>query len=586
MRFLSYKLKACFFFFMCCCTVSIFAQKNDADTARIQKEEDFYKLFTVPVPRHVELEVGGMALMPNGELAVCTRHGEVWMISNPYMMNGTQPVYRLFAQGLHEALGLNYLNHDLYVTQRSELTRLRDLDGDGEADEYKTICQWPLAGNYHEYAYGPIMDKQGNFYVTLNLGWTTHGVSLSKWHGWMLKIDSTTGKLTPFAVGFRSPAGFNFNKEGDIFYSENQGDWVGSGYIAHVEQGNFMGNPEGLRWTGEPNSPLKLKASDIPDDDEPKYEAAKKVPQLKIPAVWFPHTILGISTSGILLYDSAGKMGPFEGQLFVGDQGQSKIMRVALEKVKGVYQGVVFPFREGYMSGIVRLAWGADGSMFAGMTSRGWGSTGPALFGLQRLEWNGKIPFEMKTVKAEPDGFEIEFTQPVDVKRARDVNSYELTSFTYKYHHQYGSPVINEGSCPIRAISVSGDKMKVRLVVDSMRLGYIHEIKATGLRSADNFTLLHNFGYYTLNNFPEGDKMEITAENKVEKSAMNHEHMDMSGKTKAVKPAAASVKHLTKMPADWTKGAEQTIALNPASGIKIQPHFGDRESGNKSEADI
>ena len=44
-------------------------------------------------------------------------------------------------------------------------------------------------------------------------------------------------------------------------------------------------------------------------------------------------------------------MGPFEGQMMVGDQGHSKIMRVFQEKVNGVYQGVCFPFREGFASG-------------------------------------------------------------------------------------------------------------------------------------------------------------------------------------------------------------------------------------------
>lgn len=565
MSLANYRYLPLYFFVTCC--LHCLSANSQTDTARLQKEEDFYRIYTVPVPRNVELEVGGMTLLPSGALAACTRHGEVWVINNPYAKNGTAPTYHLFAQGLHEALGLNYVKNELYVTQRSELTRLRDLDGDGEADEYKTICQWPLSGNYHEYAYGPIMDKQGNFYVTLNLGWTTHGISLSKWHGWMLKIDST-GKYTPFAVGFRSPAGFNFNTSGDIFYAENQGDWVGSGYIAHVEQGNFMGNPEGLRWTDEPNSPIKLKASDIPDTDEPKYEVAKRVPQLKTPAVWFPHTILGISTSGILPQDSSGNMGPYAGQLFVGDQGQSKIMRVDLEKVKGRYQGVVFPFREGFMSGIVRLIWGADGSMFVGMTSRGWGSTGPALYGLQRLEWTGKTPFEMKTVKAKPDGFEIEFTQPVDEKRARDASSYELTSFTYKYGHHYGSPVINQGACPLRAISVSPDKLKVRLVVDSMRLGYIHEIRAAGVRSADNVALLHNYGYYTLNELPDGDKLPITAENKVAAASV-HDNMKMDNKA-AVKPASVkSSKHQTRQPSDWTKGPDQTIQLNPVPGLKF-----------------
>lgn len=552
------------------CSMLSFSQ--DEDTARLQKEDDFFKIATVPIPNYVELEVGGMTFMPDGQLAVCTRRGEIWTISNPYMRNGAAPRYHKFAQGLHEALGLNYINGELYATQRSELTKLKDVDGDGEADEYKTVYTWPLAGNYHEYAYGPIADKQGNLYVTLNLGWTDRGESLSKWHGWMLKIDST-GKMKPFATGFRSPAAIGFNKDGDIFYAENQGDWVGSGYIAHVEEGDFLGNPEGLKWAGLPESPVKLRMSDIPDTDEPKYDVAKRVPGLKTPAVWFPQSILGISTSGILNYDDKGRMGPFKDQLFVGDQGQSKIMRVALEKVKGVYQGVAFPFREGFNSGILRLLWGADGSMFVGMTSRGWGSTGPQPFGLQRLEWNGKTPFEMRTIKAQPDGFEIEFTQPVDIKRAKNASAYQITGFTYKYGHKYGSPVINQGSCPIKAINVSSDGLKVRLVVDSLRLGYIHEIKAEGIRSADNFALLHNVGYYTLNQFPDGDKMAITAENKVEQKPMaTHDH-NMAA-TKPAKPTTAakpktSAKHLTKQPAEWTKGPDQTITITPVPNLKF-----------------
>jgi len=181
-----------------------------------QTESDFYKINTVQIPKDIELEVGGMVLLPNDVLVVCTRHGEVWMITNPYANGGKAPQYHLFAEGLHEALGINYINGDIYVTQRSELTRLRDTDGDGEADEYKTIYSWPLSGNYHEYAYGPILDKEGNMVVTLNLGWIGKGASLSKWHGWMLKITAD-GKMKPFAAGFRSPAGFALNSKRRYF---------------------------------------------------------------------------------------------------------------------------------------------------------------------------------------------------------------------------------------------------------------------------------------------------------------------------------------------------------------------------------
>ncbi|MBX2923474.1 MAG: hypothetical protein KF746_14830 [Chitinophagaceae bacterium] len=549
------------------------AQNDDTDTARIQKEEDFYTITTIPVPRHVELEVGGMVFMPGDKLAICTRRGEVWIITNPYMRNGEPPQYKLFARGLHEALGMNLIGDHLYVVQRSEITRLRDIDADGEADEYKTVFTRPLAANYHEYAYSTIADADGNMVVTLNLGWTDHAESLSRWDGWMLKVD-TAGNVKPFATGFRSPAGMGFNKEGDIFYAENQGDWVGSGYIAHVAEGDFMGNPEGLKWAAEPGSPVKLRAKDIPDTDEPKYDVAKRVPGLKVPAVWLPHSIMGISTSDILLYDDKGKMGPFEQQLFVGDQGQSKIVRVALEKVKGIYQGVVFPFKEGFSCGILRMKWGSDGSMLVGMTNRGWGSWGTEPFGLQQLVWNGKIPFEMKTIKAMPDGFEIEFTRPVDIARAKAAD-YAVTSFTYKYGHKYGSPVINESSRLIKAVNISKDGMKIRLVADSLKQGYIHEVKVEGIRSSDNYLLLHNVGYYTLNEIPDGEKLEITDENRVVAKQVASLEDDTEQKTagtvkpakKSTVPEAAASKRILKQPDSWTKGADQTIVLTPANNL-------------------
>ena len=164
-------LQTCIYILLISSPLIIEAQNKSKSATHLQKEENFYEIKTLPIPENIALEVGGMAFLPNDKLAVSTRHGEVWIISNPYMKNGMMPKYKLYAQGLHEALGLNYIKGDLYLTQRSELTRLRDLDNDGEADEYKTVYSWPLSGNYHEYAYGPILDKDGKMVVNLNLAW-------------------------------------------------------------------------------------------------------------------------------------------------------------------------------------------------------------------------------------------------------------------------------------------------------------------------------------------------------------------------------------------------------------------------------
>ena len=356
---------------------------------QVPQESDYYRIDTVPIPQDVVLEVGGMSFTPDGRLGVATRRGELWLIDDPVMAGSSPPHFQRFAYGLHEALGLAWHNGAFYTAQRGELTRLVDTNGDATADHYKTVYAWPLEGNYHEYSYGPLILKDGSMVVALNLGWIGYGASLSKWRGWMLSIDGD-GQMTPIATGMRSPAGMGTNVEGELFYAENQGDWVGSGYITHVETGDFVGNPAGLRWTDEPDSPLSLKPEDIPDTGRPLFEIAKEIDALKPPAVWFPHTILGISTSDILPDTTGGRFGPFEGQLFVGDQGHSKIARVYLEKVQGVYQGAAIAFREGFASGVLRMAWDPEGGMMVGQTSRGWAATGGRPYALQRLVWTGK----------------------------------------------------------------------------------------------------------------------------------------------------------------------------------------------------
>lgn len=475
------------------------------DSILYPKEEDFYLIQTLEIPEHIKLEVSGMALLPNDQLAVTTRRGEVWIVYNPY----ENPKYRLFARGLHEPLGIAYYKGDLYVAQRQELTQLIDSNGDGWADEYKTICTFEITGNYHEYAFGPKFDSEGNMYVTLNLGWfTDHMDSKVRWRGWMVKITSE-GEIIPYAAGMRSPAGFVIDKEDNVYYAENQGDWIGSGWMTEVKEGDFVGHPVSLVWSDEPESPVKLKIDDIPDTGRPMYEVAKEIEGIKTPTVWIPHAVLGISTSDILI-NNANQMGPYEGQFFVGDQGQSMINRVFIEEVHNVKQGAVFPFRKGFSSGVFRLEWGKDGSLFVGMTARGWGSSGGEVFGLQRVKWNGKIPFEMRAIRAKEDGFEIEFTEEVSIETARNPASYNLRSFTYKYHHEYGSPIINSKPHDVEMVEVSADKKKVRIVLDTLRLGYIYEISVPGIISENNSALLHGVGYYTLNKIPLTGKLDFS----------------------------------------------------------------------------
>lgn len=532
-------------------------------SAIAKRESEYYKIVDVPIPEEVLLEVGGLVLTDEDKLGVSTRRGDVWLIDKPY---GQNPIYIRYARGLHEPLGLNYRNKAFYLSQRGELTRLEDKDGDGKADVYETIYSWPLSGNYHDYSYGPKFMDNGDMLVTLNLSWIGHGASLSKWRGWLLQI-TPEGEMTPIATGLRSPSGFEINDKGDVFYTENQGDWVGSGRMTHLEKGDFAGNPEGLVWTDDPKSPLKLKMQDIEKESGLSlYEYSKKVPELKAPAIWFPHTILGISTSDLIYDTTQGKFGPFEGQLFVGDQGHSKIMRVFMEKVNGVYQGAAFPFVEGFSSGILRMIWGSDSSMFVGMTSRGWAATGKKPYGLQRLVWKGKTPFEIKTMKAKDDGFELEFTKPVNTSLAKKPSTYQITSFNYKYHYNYGSPIVGQQKGVVRKAEVSEDGLTVKLTIDGMRLGFIHQLKASSLKSDQGEKLLHDTGYYTLNEVPGGELKSPPTESM--STAMN-------GKVQ--------VKRNNEMPLTWTEGFDRQVVIGTKPGLKYDIEELVLERGQKIE---
>ncbi|GAA4234546.1 hypothetical protein GCM10022291_14210 [Postechiella marina] len=519
------------------------------------KESEYYKIVNVPIPKDIELEVGGLALTNDNKLGVSTRRGEVWVIDKP---NTKTPEYKLFASGMHEVLGLAYKDNSFFASQRGELTQLIDEDNDGEADFYKTYFSWPLSGNYHEYSYGPRVDKDGNMFVHLNVTWAAGGQSFSKWRAWLLKF-SPDGKMTPFATGFRSPAGLGLMPNGDIFYTENQGDWVGSGRVTHIEKGDFVGHPAGLKWSSEPNSPITLKPEDIKSDHLSLYEYAKELDALKAPAIWLPHTIFGTSTSDFIYDNTEGKFGPFAGQVFIGDQGNSRIVRVFLEKINGVYQGAAFGFSEGFASGVLRMIWSNDNSMFVGMTSRGWSSIGRKPFGLQRLVWTGKTPFEVKTMKALADGFELEFTKPVDKKMAQDIANYQLSSFTYKYHKTYGSPIEDIKEAMVHKSTVSKDGLTVKLTIEGLRLGYIHQIEIPKLKSSTGELLLHNKGYYTLNEVPGG---KLKTFKKMDHSA----HKNMVHNTKKV---TKQVKRVTKIPTSWGKnGADKKLQIGTIPGLQ------------------
>jgi glucose/arabinose dehydrogenase len=469
-------------------------------TKPAETEADYYRLLTFTTPPGEVLEAGALEVMPDGKIAVGTRRGEVWLIDNAYADDPKAAKFSRFAHGLHEVLGLAARDGWLYVTQRPDVSRIKDTDGDGKADVFEVVTDgWEINGDYHEYAFGSRFDKDGNLWITLCL--TGSFDSHSKFRGWALKI-TPDGKAIPFASGVRSPGGVGFNAEGDVFYTDNQGPWNGCCGLKHIRLGGFSGHPGGFRWYSEKEAAHLGPAPAMPVSGSRMMTEAKRIPQLEPTAIMFPYGPMGQSASGFDCDLSGGKFGPFEKQLFVGDQTHSTVMRVFLEKVQGHYQGACFPFRHGFASGVVPVRFGKDGSLFAGGTNRGWGSRGPRPFAVERLVWTGKVPFEIREMKALPDGFELTFTRPVDPATASKAESYTLKTFTYIYQSSYGSPEVDQTTPKITGVTVAPDRTSVRLQVEGLQQGHIHDLAVQGVRSAEGQSLLHPQAYYTLNYIP------------------------------------------------------------------------------------
>jgi hypothetical protein len=501
-----------------CALLAIGASASGQTTAPAQpQEDDFYRMVDIAVARAGTdsrnaqwkpaadpsrtpvLEVGGLLVMKNHRLAVATRMGDVWLIDGAYE-NPPEPRFSRFATALHEPLGLLQDGDDLLVMQRTELTRLRDRNADGQADEYLAAARgWGVSGNYHEYAFGPKRDGAGRLWMTLNLGIGNGANNDINWRGWAATIGKN-GQIEPMCAGLRSPCALGANLAGDMFMADQQGNWVAANSVHHLRRGAFFGNAEMARSFEHPQSPVKLSGP-VPRD-LPYPQAVAQLPELCPPAVWIPYPSPGQGSTDIVADSTNGKFGPFAGQLFISDFTTASVNRVFLEKVNGQYQGAAFPFRKGFASAVVRIAFGEDGSLFAGLTNRGWSSRGTASHGLQRLVWTGKTPFEILEMSARPDGFELRFTQPVDARRAGDPASYTIASHTYLYTDKYGSPEIDARQLTIRSATVSPDGLRVRLVVDGLRTCYVHTLTADGVRSNDDQPLLHAAAYYTLNAIP------------------------------------------------------------------------------------
>ena len=469
-----------------------------AAPAVAQSEADYTTVEHFPVPDGARLEIGGMDFMADGSLLVSTRRGQVWRLENPLVEDVADARWSLFAEGLWEGLGLNVVDGEIYVIQRGELSRLVDENGDWICDRVDTIADgWGLSGNYHEFAFGLPQDKDGNFVVTLNVAFFSpkwwHGKAPVPYRGWALKI-SPSGEITPFANGFRSPSGVAASAAGDLFVTDNQGDWCASSPIYHLVEGGFYGHPASLEWT-EAYQATGTKAS----SEVPPPSASSRRPA----AIWIPYQ-WSRSTGNLTSAPSDGSFGPWQDQLFVAELTNGMVLRAGVEEVHGQLQGWILPFRRDVGS-VCRVAFASDGTLFCGLTNRGWGGKPPA-DGLARIRPTEREPLEIANVSLATNGFEVSFTD--EIVGQVDPGQIRIVQYDYNYWWEYGSPEVNHREVSITSADISADRRSLFIATEDLVPAMVARIELPKLVSSKDEVLLHDTVAYTVNQIPGQPKTD------------------------------------------------------------------------------
>ena len=341
--------------------------------------------------------------------AICSVSGDVWLVSG-IDDKLDKLKWKRFATGLFQPLGLKIVDEKVYVLGRDQITRLHDLNGDGEADFYENFNNdIAISSHYHEFNLGLETDRAGNFYFNKggNLGPFKH-----QHHGVVAKVSKDGSKLEAWANGLRAPNGIGMGPNDEVTSSDNEGNWVPSSRVNLMKAGGFYGHAHTAHTTTPPT-----------DYDKPLF--------------WLPHQV--DNSSGGQVWVTSDKWGPFRGDMLHMSYGSCSLFKVLKEEVGGQVQGGAVRFPLNFESGIMRARFSPrDGQLYA-TGLRVWQSSGAKTGAFHRVRYTGKSVAMPKELHVQPNGIEITFTSALDAKSAADDGNWAIDQWNYKWTSGYGS---------------------------------------------------------------------------------------------------------------------------------------------------
>lgn len=396
-------------------------------------------------PSKALLFFSGVDLTSDQVLYACTIHGDVWRITGVNDSLATLE-WKRFATGLFQPLGLKIRNNQVFVLGRDRITRLQDLNNDGEADRYESFCdRIDTSTGGHDYVTSLELDNAGNFYFV-----DPNGVH---------RVTPDGRTLQTLATGWRNPNGMGVSPDGKIItVAPQQGTWTPSSVISEVKLGGYYGygGPKPA-----PNRPLGYDSQ----------------------LCWIPHSV--DNSSGSQVWIPGNMWGPLGGQLLHLLWGRSTMMLVLRDTVEGVPQGAVVPLPAKFQSGPNRATFNpTDGCLYvAGST--GWQTNSRKDGSIHRVRYTGKTTSLPVGWHTEPDALILRFNQPIEKSTAEDPGSYGIKQWNYRYSQDYGSKdwsvqdPTREGrdNVDVKSAVLLPDGKSVRLVIPGLKPVMQMEVK-------------------------------------------------------------------------------------------------------------
>jgi len=201
---------------------------------------------------------------PDGRLYVCGYDGRVHILvdtDGDGLEDKILPYWDKKGE-LLTPVGMEVMPDGVTIASRGKVTLLKDTDGDGIADVRETIADgWVQErhnGNSRNDASGIAFDAQGNLYFCLGCSDYTNPFLVDKEgkahydlkseRGTILRVSPDRKRREIVCTGIRFAVGLAFNKHGDLFATDQEGDtWFPGGNtldeLLHLQPGRHYGFP-------------------------------------------------------------------------------------------------------------------------------------------------------------------------------------------------------------------------------------------------------------------------------------------------------------------------------------------------------